>query len=100
MGDLPGHLVAITRTCTKKLDRFDEIGTHGKRNFESIFFEIVFQLLEEIIVYQPNLIIKFNWGVACAIYLLLYQIIWLTYTAPFHAHMHRWSQLWSADAST
>ena len=51
MGDLPGHLVAITSTCAKKLEHFDEIGTLGKRKFESIFLEIVFQLLEEIIVY-------------------------------------------------
>ena len=34
MDDLPGHLVAITSTYTTKLERFDEIGTSGKRNFE------------------------------------------------------------------
>ena len=48
---LPGHLVAITDMYTTKLERFDEIGTHGKCNFENKFLEMVFQSLEEIIIY-------------------------------------------------
>ena len=51
LADSPGRLVATTSTCTAKLERFDEIGTHGKSNFENEFLEMVFQLLEEIIVY-------------------------------------------------
>ena len=49
MADLPGHLVAITSTCTMKLERFDEIGIRDKRNLQNKFLEMVFQLLEEII---------------------------------------------------
>ena len=49
LADLPGHSVAITSTCTTKLERFDEIGTRGNRNFENEFSEMVFQILEEII---------------------------------------------------
>ena len=37
MADLPGYLVAITSMCTTKLERFDEIRTWGKRNFENEF---------------------------------------------------------------
>ena len=53
---LPGHLVAITGMYTTKLERFDEIGTHGKWNFESKFLEMVFQSLEEITtcIYEQN----------------------------------------------
>ena len=51
MADLPGHSVAITSTFQKKLERIDEIGVCGKRNFENEFLEMVFQLLEEIIIY-------------------------------------------------
>ena len=53
MNDLPvpGRLIAITSTGTKKLKLFDEIRTLGKRNFKSEFLEKVFQLLEEIIIY-------------------------------------------------
>ena len=51
MADLPGHLVAMTSMYTKKSGRFDEIGIHGKRNFKKDFLEMVFQLLEEIIIY-------------------------------------------------
>ena len=46
MDDLPCHLVAITSTCTMKLERFDEIGTQGKRKFEDKHLEMVFQFLE------------------------------------------------------
>ena len=51
LADLPGSSVATTSTCTTKLERFDEIRTSGKSDFENKFLEIVFQLLEEIIVY-------------------------------------------------
>ena len=34
-----------------KLEHFDEIKTHIKSNFENKFLEMVFQLLEEIIIY-------------------------------------------------
>ena len=51
LADLPGLSVATTSTCTSKLEPFDEIRTRGKSNFESKFFEMVFQLLEEIIIY-------------------------------------------------
>ena len=53
LADLPGHLIATctTSTYTTKLERFDEIGTRGKSNFESEFLEMVSQLLEEIIIY-------------------------------------------------
>ena len=48
---VPGYLVAITSTCTIKLEHFEEIGTCGKRNFENKFLDTVFQFLEEIIIY-------------------------------------------------
>ena len=51
LAELTGHSVAITSTCTMKLERFDEIGTRGNRNFENEFLEIVFQFLEGIIIY-------------------------------------------------
>ena len=51
LADLPGHSVAITSTCMTKLERFDEIGTRGNHNFENNFLEIVFQFLEDIIIY-------------------------------------------------
>ena len=35
--DFPGPSVAITSTYTMKLERFDEIRTRGKRNFENEF---------------------------------------------------------------
>ena len=35
MADLLGHSVAIKSTRTKKVERFDEIGMCGKRNFEN-----------------------------------------------------------------
>ena len=46
-----GHSIATISTRTTKLERFDEIRTHGKDNFENKFLEMVFQLLEEIIIY-------------------------------------------------
>ena len=55
MDDLPGHLVAITSTCTMKLERFDEIGIRDKRSFENEFLEMTFQLLEEIINYSNEI---------------------------------------------
>ena len=51
LAELPGHSVATTSTCTTKLERFDEIRTRGKSHFENKFLEMVFQLLEEIIIY-------------------------------------------------
>ena len=51
MADLPGHSVAITSTCMKKLEHFDENGLRDKRNFDNELFEIVFKFLEEIIIY-------------------------------------------------
>ena len=51
MADLPGHSVAITVTCTMKWERFDEIGTLGKRNFENEVLEVVSRVLEELIIY-------------------------------------------------
>ena len=53
LADLLGCSVATctTSTCTMKLDHFDEIRTHSKSNFENKFLEMVFHLLEEIIIY-------------------------------------------------
>ena len=51
LADLPGRLVATTSKFTTKLERFDKIKTRGKRNFGNKFFEMVFQLLEEVIIY-------------------------------------------------
>ena len=51
MTDLPGHSVAITSTRTMKLEHFDEIGTWDKCKFENKFLEIIFQFLEEMIIY-------------------------------------------------
>ena len=51
LADLPGHLVATTSMYTMNLERSDEIRTRGKSNFENEILEMVFQLLEEIIIY-------------------------------------------------
>ena len=51
LADLPGHSIATTSTYTTKSERFDEIRTHSKSSFENEFLEIVFQHLEEIIIY-------------------------------------------------
>ena len=51
LADLPGRSVATTCTCTTKLERFDKIRTCSKNNFENEFLEMVYQLLEEIIIY-------------------------------------------------
>ena len=51
LADLPGHLIGTTSMYTTKLERFDEIRTRGKSNFENVFLEMVYQLLEEIIIY-------------------------------------------------
>ena len=40
--DSPGPSVAITCAYTTKLERFDEIRTRGKRNFENELLEMVF----------------------------------------------------------
>ena len=44
LADLPGRSVATTSTYTTELERFDEIRTRGKSNFENKFLEMVFQL--------------------------------------------------------
>ena len=49
--DLPGHSVGINNVCTIKLEHFDEIETRGKHNFQNEFLEMVFQFLEEIVIY-------------------------------------------------
>ena len=51
MADLPGHLVAITSMCMTNLERFERIGTWGECNFENEVLEMVFQFLEETIIY-------------------------------------------------
>ena len=51
LADLPGRSVATTSTCTTKLEGSEEIITCGKNNSENEFFEMVFQLLGEIIIY-------------------------------------------------
>ena len=51
LADLPGHLVATTSKYTTRLEFFDEIRTRGKNDFENELLEMVFQLLEEIIIY-------------------------------------------------
>ena len=51
LADLTGRLVATTSTYTTKLEHFDGIRTRGKNNFENEFSEMVYQLLEEIIIY-------------------------------------------------
>ena len=51
LADLLGHSVATTSMCTMKSERFDEIRTHSTRNFQNKFLEMVFQLLEEIIIH-------------------------------------------------
>ena len=48
---LPGRSVAITSTCTMKLEHFDKVRTRTKCNFENKFLEMVSRLLEEIIIY-------------------------------------------------
>ena len=50
LADLPGHSIATTSTYATKLECFDEIRTRGKSNFENEFLEMVFQLLEELII--------------------------------------------------
>ena len=50
MVDLSGHLVAITSTCTTKLERFDEIGIQDKRNFKRKLLEMFYWLFEEIAI--------------------------------------------------
>ena len=51
LADLPGRSKATTSMYTTKLERFDKIRTHSKSNFENKLLEIVFKLLEEIIIY-------------------------------------------------
>ena len=53
LADLPGYLVAITSMM--KSECIDEIGACGKRDFQNKILEIVFQLLEEIIIYKIRL---------------------------------------------
>ena len=51
LADLPGRSVATASTCMMKFKRFDEIKTRSKSNFKNEFLEMVFQLLEETIIY-------------------------------------------------
>ena len=55
LADLPGCSVATPSTYTTKLEHFDEIRTPGKSNFKNEFIEMVFQLLEEIIIFLAKL---------------------------------------------
>ena len=41
LADLPGRSVATTSTYTTKLERFDEIRTCGKCNFDNEFLETI-----------------------------------------------------------
>ena len=52
---LPGPSVAITSMHMTKLERFDEIGKRGKRNFENEFLEMFCQILQEIIIFVTKL---------------------------------------------
>ena len=45
------YSVAITSECMMESERFEEIGTHGKSNFITIILGMIFQFLEEIIIY-------------------------------------------------
>ena len=38
-----------------KQKRFDKIGTHGKCDFESEFLEMVFRVVEEIIIFMNEI---------------------------------------------
>ena len=51
LADLQGRYVATTSKCTTKLEHIDEIKTRGKSNFKNKFLEMVFQFLEETIIY-------------------------------------------------
>ena len=51
LADLPGHSLATTGMYMTKLECFDEIRTPAKVIFEKKFLEMVFQLLDEIIIY-------------------------------------------------
>ena len=51
LADLPGRLITTISMYTMKLERFDKIRTHGKSDFENEFLEMVFQLLEKVIIY-------------------------------------------------
>ena len=51
LADLPGRSIATTSTYTTKLDCCDEIRTSGKSNLENEFLEMIFQLLQQIIIY-------------------------------------------------
>ena len=48
--NLTARSVGTTRKCGMKLERFNEIRTSGKCNFENEFLEMVFQLLEKITI--------------------------------------------------
>ena len=58
MADLPGHSIAIPKTCMTKIEAFDEIGIRDKHNFENESLEIFFPLLEEIITKMENQIFR------------------------------------------
>ena len=50
LANLPGRSVATTSMSTMKLEHFDEIRNHGKSNFEKEVLEMVFWLLQELII--------------------------------------------------
>ena len=51
LADLPGRSIATPSTCKLKLECFDEIRFLGKSNIQNEFLEVLFQLLEEIIIF-------------------------------------------------
>ena len=51
MADLPGRSVVFSSMHTTKLERFDEIEKHSKRNFEVVFLEMVCHILQKIIIH-------------------------------------------------
>ena len=59
MYDIPGRSVAISSTCTTNLERFDEIRTRCKYDFEIEFLEMVSHLLGGIIIYKRNWSVEF-----------------------------------------
>ena len=42
LADIQGRSIATTSTYTTKLERFDEVRTHRKSNFQNEFLEMVF----------------------------------------------------------
>ena len=76
ISDLPGHMVAITSTCTMKLERFDEIRTRSKCNFENELLEMGSQLLTLRDIYCDRIS-----------YLGKIVIVWENYVMRNHGHI-------------